>query len=401
MATKKIYFEPSGRLHPAHRELVRRPPKGYEFVLQNTRWDKAMNIGVGSDFIYRKLYFGLRRTFPLNLMPFHLLKLWLEQFSKRPPTGTDLTYSYNHVIFRKEPWVVQVEYPVFLVGLHAGLLHRWRPVVERRLASRWCKKILCWSEVAKKSLLVNLDHRLIQDKVQIIPLSVSPKAFTKTYDAERIKLFFVGSGSEPRRFREKGGKEVLEAFLLLTKKYDHLELVIRCDVPPNVKRTCEGLPNVKLMEKLVPWEKLEQEFKTADIFLLPTLFPGQDMAILDAMSYELPVITTSYGANSEMVKDGITGFVVPSSGRIPEYDEDLNPAELSALASRYYRAIKTTDYRVVEGIVDKASMLIEDLHLRERMGRAGRREVEEGQFSIGNTNTKLGRVLDEATADTP
>jgi hypothetical protein len=45
--------------------------------------------------------------------------------------------------------------------------------------------------------------------------------------------------------------------------------------------------------------------------------------------------------------------------------------------------------------------LVKDVSLREHMGKAGRREVEEGSHSISYRNKKLKEVLDEATADLP
>jgi glycosyltransferase involved in cell wall biosynthesis len=50
----------------------------------------------------------------------------------------------------------------------------------------------------------------------------------------------------------------------------------------------------------------------ADIFVLPSRSEGFSNAIVEAMASSLPVVATDVGGNAEAVKDGITGFLVPS-----------------------------------------------------------------------------------------
>lgn len=56
----------------------------------------------------------------------------------------------------------------------------------------------------------------------------------------------------------------------------------------------------------------EQFFSTAGIFVLPTFYKNEcfPIAILEAMSYGLPVVTTNEGAIADIIKNGETGFVV-------------------------------------------------------------------------------------------
>jgi glycosyltransferase involved in cell wall biosynthesis len=108
------------------------------------------------------------------------------------------------------------------------------------------------------------------------------------------------------------------------------------------------------------------------------------------MSYELPVITTDVEGQSEQVEDGKTGFI------INKYDSG-RPLASTESRSEFMRAIRVTDHKVVQQLVEKVSILIENRELRRRMGQAGRWEVEHGRFSIKNRNEKLKRIFDEAT----
>ena len=62
-----------------------------------------------------------------------------------------------------------------------------------------------------------------------------------------------------------------------------------------------------------------------DVFVLPSLAEGISNTILEAMATGLPVVATNVGGNSEILLDGITGFLVPRG----------NPGALAAAIRRY------------------------------------------------------------------
>jgi len=57
---------------------------------------------------------------------------------------------------------------------------------------------------------------------------------------------------------------------------------------------------------------LQQHLSTADVFVLPSRSEGFSNAIIEAMAASLPVVATNVGGNAEAVKDGVSGFLVPS-----------------------------------------------------------------------------------------
>ena len=388
---KTVYLDVAGKMHSLYKNLVDYPPYGYQFITQCTGWDKVSSAASKTNTIYSIQEKALGKIIPINLA-----KAWFERL-KRPPKGTALTYATGHLVFRKEPWVVDLEFVTQLAGYNIKHFKRYKRLIEKVLSSEDCKRIICWTEAAKKTVLYNLNCEHFAHKVEVVRLAVPKKNFTKEYGhKEKIKLLFVGSANIPGEFEYKGGKEVLKAFLLLRQKYHNLELVIRSDIPQELKTICKRLGNVRLIDGVIPWEQLEQEFKSADIFVFPShSTPG--LAILDAMSYELPVITTDVWANPEMVEDGKTGFVIKKSETVPYYIENFIPNWNYDPTSKFMRAVKITDPKVVEEFVKKTSILIEDGELRRRMGRTGRQEIEVGKFSIKKRNEKLKKIFDEAT----
>ena len=383
---KRIYLEPIWKMHSFYEELMRYPPQGYEFVTRQTSTEMIAKAISKINFL-SSLQYPLYKIAPLNL-----IKSYLERF-KSLPEGIDLTYSVGRLIFRKEPWIIDLEYVSIPVG-HGKHLNRYKNLIEKAFASGYCKKILCWYEAARKTVLSNLDCTEFEHKMEVIPFSARKRDFIKYFNDDKVKLLFVGSANLPGEFEIKGGAEVVETFLHLNRKYDNLELVIRSDMPRNMKDKCKQFSNIKVIDGIIPWEQLEQEFKTADIFLLPA-HNTPWMVFLDAMSYELPVVTIDAWANSEIIDNGKTGLLAQKSDKLQYYTESFLP---NWDTSQFRRAIKTADPEVVDGLVEKTSILIENKELRRKMGKAGRWEIEQGKFSVKRRNEKLKRIFDEATA---
>jgi hypothetical protein len=59
--------------------------------------------------------------------------------------------------------------------------------------------------------------------------------------------------------------------------------------------------------------------------------------------------------------------------------------------------LKTTDPRLVNDLVEKTSLLIENKEMRRKMGAAGRWQVEHGKNSLAYRNIRLKTVFDRAT----
>jgi glycosyltransferase involved in cell wall biosynthesis len=88
-----------------------------------------------------------------------------------------------------------------------------------------------------------------------------------------------------------------------------------------------------------------------DIFALPSNSEGLPMAILEAMSYAIPVVATDVGAVTDVTEDGITGLIVPRN----------DPQKLA----------------------DALRQLILSPDLRARMGaRARQKHAEQYQFDV-------------------
>jgi len=378
-------------IHPSQWELIRYPPEGYEFVFSKTMWDKGIEKIMERPPVIHALY----NCFLSKFIPVPIAKAYLQKYTKIPEA--DLIFSYNHLVFKKKPWIVNIEWLHMLTGANIKHLFQYRKVVEKAFSSNYCKGILTWNEVAKRSILMNLNCGRFQDKLEVVYPAVSKKGFVKKYNKEKVKLLFVGAGgpSDHMSFLHKGGLELIEAFILLDEIYNNLELVIRSPIFEHTKRRIRHYSNIRLIEQKIPWSMLEQEFKSADIFVHPTHY-ANSFSILDAMSYELPIITSDVYNNPEWVEDGVTGFIIKTSDKIPYYWKNLIPSGPTLMLRQFNDAIRKVDRRIVQELVKKISILVEDGGLRRRMGRAAKQEIEEGKFSIKQRNKKLKEIFDQA-----
>jgi glycosyltransferase involved in cell wall biosynthesis len=381
-------------MHAGHRRLVSHPPSGYEIVTARTAQEHVFDTLTRSN-VLRSL---LRSSDAV--LPTGLVKSALEGLNK-PPAGTVLTYACDHLVFRGEPWIVEVEFASLLAGVHPKHLKRFSNIITRTLRSRYCRKIICWSETGRRGLLADLDAQAFGHKIAVVPYTVPPRPGHKTSAGQGVKLIFVGAdalGSSWRAFEYKGGREVLSAFALLCDQFANLELVVRARVPPDMSRQYQSLPGLRIIEEYIPWEQLDFEYRTADICVLPshTTIP---VTILEAMSYGLPVVTINSWANAEYVEDGKTGLVAPRSTRLPYFY--ANTGQVNFGTPEYDRAIQTPDPLVVEELVWRLRMLIQSSELRRKLSHNAKWEVEHGRFSLGSVNQKLKALFDEAISDEP
>jgi len=110
----------------------------------------------------------------------------------------------------------------------------------------------------------------------------------------------------------------------------------------------------------VPRTQVQQEFRRADLFVLPTLADSFGLVHLEAMACGVPVITTPHCGS--VVRDGIEGFIVP--------------------------------IRDERTLADRIQQLLEDRPLRERMGRAARERAR--QYTWEHYGRRLAEALEVA-----
>lgn len=77
--------------------------------------------------------------------------------------------------------------------------------------------------------------------------------------------------------------------------------------------------------------------KSIDLFINLSESEGIPVSIMEAMSFGIPVIATNVGSTSEIVIDGITGFLLPSNPSL---------TEIAEVISRFYHLSREEKYKM-------------------------------------------------------
>jgi len=305
-------------------------------------------------------------------------------------TNADLIHSTRGILQIKpqKPWIIDLESGGIFTSFNYKSLKNpiTKRIIIKALSSKKCKKILPQSEAAKNDLFKAIDCSKFKDKVEVLYLAMRPCEKKKIDRKDnKIVLSFIGRG-----FYGKGSHDLLKAYEILTKKYKNLELKFKGDEFPKEYKNLKKLPGLKLIKGFFPRDKLFDEmYLSADIFVLPTHQDNYGVVFLEAMSAGLPVVGTENMTVPELINDRKNGFLIKS----PYSWENYIPYGKEKELLRYWQRIHP---EIIEQLVEKLSILIENKKLREKMGKESRRMIEEGRLSIKERNKKLRRIYEEA-----
>jgi len=141
--------------------------------------------------------------------------------------------------------------------------------------------------------------------------------------------------------KEKGFDELMLAFKALSEKYDNLYLLY---VGPNERPETVNREMLEFFETSSKvkytggWvDDTERYYAAMDFFVFPTYHEGFGSVVIEAEAMGTPVLASDVPGPQNGLKDGVTGFLFPK--------------------------------QQVQPIIDKAELLINDIELRERLGK--------------------------------
>jgi alpha-maltose-1-phosphate synthase len=121
--------------------------------------------------------------------------------------------------------------------------------------------------------------------------------------ASRLKVLFAGSLGQ-----RKGLSYLLNAIEMLK---DAVELTL---LGRKAASGCAPLESAVRKHRWLPTLShagVLREMQSHDVLVLPSLFEGFGLVILEAMAQGTPVITTAHTAGPDVIENGIDGFIVP------------------------------------------------------------------------------------------
>ncbi|HET6841835.1 MAG TPA: glycosyltransferase family 4 protein [Candidatus Angelobacter sp.] len=156
-------------------------------------------------------------------------------------------------------------------------------------------------------------------------------------------LLFAGTW-----LKRKGTLDLIAAFTALAARHSELQLVIlnggveeaaiRASFPEEIRSRV-------ICRRAEPEQGTAEAMAAADIYLLPSLFEGTPLTLMEAMYSGLPIVSTAVCGMKDVIEDGRNGLLVP--------------------------------LRAPQAIITAVERLLNDSALRARLGQAARAEALE------------------------
>lgn len=112
----------------------------------------------------------------------------------------------------------------------------------------------------------------------------------------------------------KGIDVLLKAFLTLSKKYNNIYLQLAGNNDGYLREVQQFIINNKLQDRveyLGCLKDMELFYKKLDLFILPSIVKEAfGLVLCEAMYCGVPVITTDSGAQTEIIKNGVNGYII-------------------------------------------------------------------------------------------
>ena len=231
-----------------------------------------------------------------------------------------------------------------------------------RMAARWCHRVVTVSQFHRRwALELNIGNA---QRIVAIPNGIPEGRVVADVDPQDIRRdWAVAPGSllilsAGRLAPQKGIEYLIRAVSILTNQLAvPFKVVLAGDGPlrPELERMVRDLG----IEDKVLFAGFRKDIgnllAASDLVVLPSLWEGLSIALLEAMAAGKPVVTTTIGSNVEVTRGEEAAILIPPkdaealADAIARFAEDASTANVKAKNARAaYKACYTED-RMLEG----------------------------------------------------
>ncbi len=116
-----------------------------------------------------------------------------------------------------------------------------------------------------------------------------------------------------RLHRQKGHSYLVDAAQIVYQKHPQIKVVVLGEGPERIQLE-EHIKKNSLEDKVLLMGEVKNvvpSLQEADFFVMASISEGFPLAVIEAAASGLPIIATNVGGVSEIIKDGVNGFLVP------------------------------------------------------------------------------------------
>jgi glycosyltransferase involved in cell wall biosynthesis len=203
------------------------------------------------------------------------------------------------------------------------------------------------------------------ERIAVIYSALHPLPVSESKAILRERLSFTGTviATVGRLVPWKGFAALIDAVADLSKERPDISLVVIGDGPEEAalreRIAVRGAgERIRLMGKL-PKDALGDALKASDIFVLNTAYEGLSHQLLEVMELGLPVVTTNIGGNPELIRDGVSGFLVTSNDTAALKEAILRLIQNDDLRTRMVQnaRVRTLDFAEEKVVSQFAALL--------------------------------------------
>lgn len=168
---------------------------------------------------------------------------------------------------------------------------------------RHAHRLLAWSEPVRESL--RQDYAISPERIAILPpsLEIPPQRDTRRPPHRRPQILFVGGD-----FRRKGGLVLSETF--------RMHFAGSCDLHLVTHSPIREEPGVfvhhGVQARSAEWQRRWEE---ADLFIFPSTLETFGIVLIEALAFQVPIISADVGAARSILDQGAAGTLLPEVTR--------------------------------------------------------------------------------------
>lgn len=214
-------------------------------------------------------------------------------------------------------------------------------------AKEWLEKLILTGILYNCQITVSRDLLKLKNvnrKIYYIPNGVDVKEFDSVVatKSKNPTLIFVG-----RLHPQKNLQNLIKAISFVKKDTPKIKLLIIGDgqQKESLKNLAKdlGLTSNVLFKGQLQSKELVKLYKSSHIFILPSIYEGQPLTVLEAWASKLPVIVSSTGDLPYLVKEGYNGYLIGN----PQDPEEIAFKIKKALLSKNLQSIGQNGYNLV------------------------------------------------------
>jgi len=217
---------------------------------------------------------------------------------------------------------------VFATVHQPGIPYGLKVKLFLRIGSSLCKTFFCVSKSVEKSWFGNSEifnpknvnrkrqHFTIYNAVDVS--AITHAVGSANLDHLIMTLALDGChvvGIAGRLRKEKGQAILLDAMSQVIKKVPEVKIVVIGDGPDRkqleTRAETLGIADHILWLGIKEPEETLQLYSIMDVVVVPSLFEGFGLTAAEAMASGLPVVASDVDGLREVIKDGVTGYLVP------------------------------------------------------------------------------------------